>query len=462
MQNPIEIKGYWWLPSDSEKKLPGTLTFSKADGGFLETVGVFGTKLTKEIEQPQIILGISQAGKPITLFKCSYNTWSYPLIGLGGARYYIKTIFEGVHFNAEEEIKFNQLCAHYANLDAWVDIYGFKIENRAINKKFISNVQFEIPDSQFFSINEAFEAGIGFSSHGPNQSIVQTEMKISQRTYLVIKSANSDVEFSKLYEHLSIFSNLLQIAIQEIPSPTYIFGFSEINAQKLENSIHYPEINIYYQPIETISTSKNKLPQEFLFTFKDLNPEQIINWFNLFEKHKAVFYLYRSLFYSNKLFIENKFLNIVQALESLHSILFDNFYFQKEEFIRRRDNAIQNVPTEEKEWVAAALNSANYKRFKLKIYELLKQKESLSYKFIDDLDLFSSKIRDTRNEYVHHNHQKLTFRNSEELLNAINFLTILFEAYLLETIGFSDEKSTELLNAKIQTSLTGWKHLRSK
>src|SRR5688500_3003699 len=128
MQNPIELKGYWWLPDSAQNKLPGTLTFSQEDGAFLELIGVFSTERNAQIEQPTIILGVTQQGKPITLYKCFYNQWTYPLIGLGGARYRVHIIFEDVHFDSEEKIRFHQLCGRYTDLDAWVDIYGFTIE----------------------------------------------------------------------------------------------------------------------------------------------------------------------------------------------------------------------------------------------------------------------------------------------------------------------------------------------
>jgi hypothetical protein len=80
------------------------------------------------VPQLPIILGITQQGKPITLYKCIINNWSYPLVGLGGGRYRAHFIFEGVHFEAEEKIRFNQLCGNYTDLDAWVDIYGHQLK----------------------------------------------------------------------------------------------------------------------------------------------------------------------------------------------------------------------------------------------------------------------------------------------------------------------------------------------
>ncbi len=461
MQKPIELKGYWWLPNSAQNRLPGTLTFSQEGGAFLEVVGVFSTERIVQIEQPIIILGITQQGKPVTLYKCLYTQWSYPLVGLGGGKYRVHVVFEGVHFDAEEKIKFHKLCGSYTDLDAWVDIYGFSIEQENANGKFTSTIRYEKPASQFFDVGDGFEVGIGFSSHGPDQSIVQTEVKISQRAYLVIKSNNGDVGFADLFKRLNIFSYLLQNAVQRVPYPISVFGFSKENSQEREGrEPYYPEIYIYYQPIESMLDHKEKIPQEFLFTFRDLTAEQIVTWFSSFDKYETVIHLYRSLFFSNRLFIDTKFLNIVQALESLHSILFNNQYLPNDKFVEQKEKVLQVIPSEFIEWVNDALSNANYKRLRLKIFEILDTKKEVISKFIDDMDLFARRVTGTRNNLVHHNKQKWTFQK-EELPSAIYLLTMVFEIYLLEIIGFSDEKVKELLEPKIQSHLTGWNHLRT-
>lgn len=461
MQNPFELKGYWWLPESEDGKLPGTLTYSQEDGPILELVGVFDAERLEPVPQLPIILGITQEGKPITLYKCIINNWTYPLAGLGGGKYRAHFVFEGAHFASDEKIKFNQLCGSYTDLNAWVDIFGFTIEWDNADGKFISKVKYEKPASQFFDIGEDFEIGVSFSARGPSRSIIQTEATISQCAYLVVKSKKDDVSFDTLFKQLNVFTYLLQFAVQRIPYPLSVFGFSKENPQELgEGKIHYPEINIYYSPIEPIASQKEKLPQEFLYTFRDLSADQIPAWFVSFEKYETIIHLYRSLFYSNRLFIDTKFLNIAQSLESLYSVLFSGQYLPSDEFVKQKERALQYVPDELKEWVEGALRNANYKRFRQKIFELLENKKETVSRFIDDIELFSKKVTGTRNEFVHHNKQKWTFQK-DELPSVVYRLTMIFELYLLEVLGFSDDQVKELLEPKIQTHLTGWKHLRT-
>jgi hypothetical protein len=354
------------------------------------------------------------------------------------------------------------LCGNYTDLDSWVDINGFTVELENTDEKFISKIRYEKPSARFFDIGDAFEVGISFSSYGPNLSMVQNEITISQLAYLVVKSKTGDIGFESLFTQLNIFCYLLQTAIQRVPYPITVFGFSHENVQERDGEEpFYPEINIYYEPIEALVIQKSNLPQEMLFTFTDLDTNQIKTWFCSFEKYQTIIHLYRSLFYKDRLFIENKFLNIAWALESLHSILYDNFNLPNDEFAYRKDRALQGVPDDLHEWVETALSNANYKSFRLKIFELLSCKVDYFSECINDITLFAKRVTGTRNKLVHHNENKLAFQSNKELLSAINLMTMLFETYLLEIIGFSADKVQELLKPKIQTYLTGWKHLRS-
>ena len=464
MENAIEIKGYWWLPKSKRNKLLGTLIFSQEDGASLEVVGLFRKEKIdiNKVEEPIIILGITQGGKPITLYKCLPTKLTYTLIGSGLDinKYYAHFIFEGVHFHSENEIKFNKLYGSYTDLNAWIGIHGFVIERNYADNQLTSNIKYEEPKSQFFDINDSFQVGIGFLTEGPNYSIVQTNIKISQQSYLIVKSKNADIEFNNIFDQLNTFSDLLQIATQQIPYPISIFGLSEANVEKInKKEKYYPKINIYYRPIETPVNRKEKLPKEMVFTYSDLEVEQINNWFSSFNKYKTVFDLYRSLFYNNRLFTETRFINIAQALESLHSIMFDNQYLSDAVFKKQKERVLEVVPNDLSEWVETALSSANYKRFSLKISELIDKKSNILSQCIGETKEFVKRVRDTRNEFVHQHPLRWTF-TKKELPSAINLLIMLFETYLLEILGFSDEKIQKLLEQKVEKYLANQKFLK--
>lgn len=440
MQDSLNILGYWWLPASEEIKLPGILTFSQEEGAILDVVGQFGIDRP---EQSLLILGMDLQGHPITLSNCLLRSSNKPFgSGVGNEKYWALMIFEGAHFQAEDQIKFRQLFGCYTDLDAWVNIHGFKIERDFTGENFSSKVSYENPPNHLIEVGDNLQAGIIFTY---NNSIEQNEEKITQHTYLMVENNNGDVDFEVLFEKLNIFSYLLQVATQRVPYPVSITGFSNENEQEVDGGEKYfPEIKIYYQPIEPIQQQKPLMPHEMLFTFKDLSDEQIRNWFSSFTKYETQFHLYRVLFFSNRLFLETKFLNIAQALESLHGILYGSLNLPKDEFKKRKDLVIGLVPEELKSWVENALNNANYKSFKQRIFELLQKKEYLFSTCIGDIEAFSKKVRDTRNELVHQGKHKGSFSSSKELFSATRLLSILFEIYLLEIMGFPDGMLDEI------------------
>lgn len=462
MLEPLEIKGNWWLPDDRDKKLSGVLTYSQETGSILELDGVYSIKQTKRFQQPKIILGITHKGEHVTLHHCQYIAVTYPILGVGfsNAKYRARFTFVGVHFEKEADILFNQIFGNYTDLDAWVNIFGFTIERYTEKDHYKTIVKYKKPEAQFIQISDEYEIGIGFSSHGPNWAAIQTKVKITQRAYLIAKSKKGDVPLEELFNLLNQYTYLHQIGVQRINYPVDVFGFTGANAENIEGGKnHYPEVKIYFSPIEAYIERRAMLPPEMLFTYKDLDNTHIENWFNLFDKYAIAIHLYRSLFYSNRLFIETRFLNMAQALESLHSILFENHYLSKEEFEEKRQRVLNAVPEDLKEWVKTALKSANYKRFRLKIFELLENKSHLFSKCIADNDEFAKRVIDTRNEFVHHNERKHSFRGGEELVSAIYLMRYLFEAYILEIIGFSDDSVKKIFKARIGKYLTRWKKL---
>ncbi|MBX3046090.1 MAG: hypothetical protein KF698_03745 [Anaerolineales bacterium] len=462
MKDSIEIKGLWWLPEDDNIQLPGTLSFSQQNGAILEIIGTFRDPFSNQRQDAAVILGMSQDGKQITLHRCIPMSWSAPVMSLGAAKYRAHLVFEGVHFEAEESACFSMLTAAYSDLDAWVDIYGFTIDYlHAKDAAFEAHVNYKKPSSILFDIRNDFQAGVSFAVSGPAMLSVQKEAIIRQEAYLFIKTANDDdVPFKDLFDLLNQFSYLHQLAVQRMNYPIRIKGTSKSNTQLLsDGTTYYPDIHIYFQPIEPFVQRQDKYAHEMLFTFKDLEDENLKAWFAAFPDYATMIHLYRSLFYTDRLFIDTRFLHITQALESLHGILFDGRYLSEEEFRRRRELALAPLADDLRDWVSLALGNANYKRLRLKIAELLGPKFHLFEGCVEDVDNFVKRVVATRNSFVHHNESSDAFAHGEELVAAINLLTYLFEAYILELLQLPEARIKELYKSRVQRHLSRWRPL---
>ena len=461
MNESLEIKGYWWLPDQSDNLLPGTLTYTQEEGAILEIIGVFENPPSiRQAESLPIILGESYDGKPITLYKCILNKYNYPFSGYGNCKYMAHFVFTNVHFESEEQIKFHELRGNFSDLEAWVGINGFLSDLSTENSQSVYSIKYKPPADRLIEVNEKYKVGISFSSiyNFPKVDIHQTEAKISQNANILVKSNIGEIPFENIFRQITTLTSLLLIASQRIPCPIKIEGYSDVNRQNIScEKVIFPEIGIYYQPIEAFLNHEPKLPHEMLFRYEDLTDSQIKTWFDIYDNYQVIIGLYRTLFYSDRLFIETKFLNIAQALEALHNILpFDNNYLPPEKFEERKKKLLIIIPEELSDWVKEMLNNANGKSFRSKVYELFHNKKKIFDQCINDIDEFSMRVRDTRNEFVHIEEKTKSFKKGQELAYAIKILTMLFEIYILDSIGFPEDKMETISNIKIQPYINLW------
>ncbi|MEX1247934.1 MAG: HEPN domain-containing protein [Anaerolineales bacterium] len=449
----LDVKGYWWLPKKPSRKLPGDLSFKPEYGAYLTLLGTFG-EFTNRFEAPEIILGMTQEGKRITLFNLIPRNISWPIIGLGGSRYFAHFIFEGVHFKKKSDIKFHQVQASYVDLDAWVDTFGFKIEHGYSNKRKLGtpSISYSLPKSRLIELPDKTKVGVTFWSKGPSWNLVQTEAKITPETFLVAKSIQGDISFFDLNQTLSRLADLLQLATQRLSSPRQIIGFTDKNVESIgeHKRAYYPPVKVYFEPIEIQSDPEEKPQHDMLFTFKELTNRQIVKWFAAYENHDTQIYLYRSLIYNNRSFAETRFLNIVQALEALHSSLFKSHYLPPKTFELRKGKVINSAPPSLKNWLNNAIGNSNYKRLTQRALELLQKRKPLFVSVISDNQLFARRVVATRNLFIHQQSNRLVFAHGEELHCATLLLKFLFEAYLLQIMGFGSKKILRIYERRIR------------
>ena len=76
LDQKLEYKGYWWLPSDPDKRVAGVLTYYPNEKIVLELLGCFGEyslAILTGNNQEDIVYGKTAENKEITLinnFRC--------------------------------------------------------------------------------------------------------------------------------------------------------------------------------------------------------------------------------------------------------------------------------------------------------------------------------------------------------------------------------------------------------
>ncbi|MBC6423443.1 MAG: hypothetical protein GDA38_19440 [Hormoscilla sp. SP12CHS1] len=124
----IKYEGFWWLPSDSENKVAGDLTFSNYNGIELNIRGSFvnimDLSMQKEWQSKtyKVILGISEEGKIITIYDSILEKHVFRFPGYDTQKYRSQILFIGAHFTDPNDILFYKAEVDYSYLSDWANL----------------------------------------------------------------------------------------------------------------------------------------------------------------------------------------------------------------------------------------------------------------------------------------------------------------------------------------------------
>lgn len=441
-----ELKGVWWLPENNENCVSGVLKFDSDKGAYLELMGQISEYDEFEIN---IILGKTSDGKDITLYKCLEMSKTFSSNGFPTTKVFANITFRGVHFKTEDEIKFNEISCHYSNLDEWAWMNG-------ININVLSNeieIKYKLPPKVSSDINEEYTIVVYPNTRPPSRCLIQKEATITQKVYVKVinKKLNSFHEHIKQLRHIQ---NFISLGIGEPSTIIDIVGKSEINKEKFNEQFFYPEIKVYIYNKQSPRERKQILPQCMLFSLKDIEDDfdDILKmWYG--RKNdvlKPVIDLYFGTLYNSDMYLEQRFLSLVQAIESYHRRTKINNEIDPNEHENRVDNIINSVDSQYKEWLKHRLLYSNEPTLRKRLKEILDDCDTLlNLPSSRKKKSFICKICDTRNYFTHYDNSLVDRAAREsELFEICEKLKIIIEFNLLIEIGFDKEMVYRLLKER--------------
>ncbi|WP_296887123.1 HEPN domain-containing protein [uncultured Methanobrevibacter sp.] len=361
--------------------------------------------------------------------------------------YYIKYLFEGIHYNNKDNIKFENINIKIDNILSTINLRSFSTITPKPDILLIKKPtnDYSVDLNEF--ILEIFlkpRSTIGYSSNG--QYAKFNEEIILKLNYDCPRSID------EIYPHILKIKDLF----------TFLTGKSEIIG--LYESSECMEINMFF-PI--VTSTYNMKPQHYaLIQLNENNLEKIFNnWFENYGSLNGVYDLYFSTIGSN-LSSETLFLTYCQILESYHRKKYLGEYVSKEKFedfkskftpcATKMEGLDEIVSKENKsQFLNKILNSIQFcYEFTLKdrLKEIFNEFKRCDL-FIKIIDKFTDEetfdkgiktycdiIKDGRNYYTHYGEEPENLLKGIEFLELTDSLNLIIKMIFLKEFGLTDSE----------------------
>lgn len=459
---PREYFGEWWLPSNPENKIKGTLTVPNQKSIHLKLDGVF--EKTTEIQTKDdfisvgSVLGKTDKNEIITLFAwICYTVKSSDLIHQEGT---VGHAYIGAHFHkAEDFFSFSKVKAKYTHLADWANIGGLKLQSPqqqgdgfriAYTKTNLKKIEIEKHNLWLEHIPsiKLKPKLIDPNKFAPETKRIQIE-EFSEATFreevaIFIEAQEGKFADDWLSGFIIPFQDFLTFATAQPNYPTEIILYTP------EKEVECISSTLSSRITETIP-SDHSTPKGMFFTLSEIADfEKVVGrWFKLSRDLGVVRSLLLEEYYNPQISRKHKFLNAIQALELYHrERFFDRSQaFPKEEHEDLKNTLLAAIAKKPEKWSAWLRDRL---RNEISLRERIKGLiDDYTWPVISpllpDKDKFISKVIATRN-FLTHRDKEIENKSAQdsELDGIADILLYILGAWFLKEMDFSAERTVEL------------------
>lgn len=428
--NYEELIGYWYLSSNKQNHIFGSLKIYDDSKAVLSLCGTFDEEdhiFDFKARNIEIINGFTENGKKITLVDNITYGNSVSMPGMTTQEYEPSFVLIGEEFENKEDICFKSIKAKYTDLDKWLNEFNLKLyyKGKLANVKTEFEGDFEVT----YNINgRKIKIGILPFMNWNKYS----KFQLTQEAYLEFSKDNG-YKIDDLFMDINMFSDFLSLCIGENA------GIYSINAKDNKDN----NIIIIHQQCRSIEKNTDRKINEILIPYsciKGCFNECLKNWFNKSDKLAPIINFYIEAM--EKVFhIPMTFIKLVQALEAFSRRMRNNCKINQEEYNNRISNIINCIKKEEdKEWLKGELMYSNEPNLFNRLKNLFKEVDFLFKLNSKERDKIANKITMTRNYYTHFDEKnKERIMNTDELFYVSQYLMLTLRVLIMKELGINED-----------------------
>lgn len=326
LDQKLEYKGYWWLPSDPGKRVAGVLTYYPNEKIVLELLGCFGEyslAILTGKDQEDIIYGKTAENSEITLINNIRSleinlSADFPVV-----RYTCNYMVMGKHVKGLDEKRSYWATARIPELSYWCQP-GAITTTRLFDKNHNSTMTNLSFGTEFRSRKDIIN-----SVEVNENTTVKIKKKVryngdhfapevEQYSYLEIRKRGK-TSIKEIVSDIFMFEKFLSLATLSIVKSSKITLFDKSAYQQEVGTRFYRKIHFIhpFRERKNLQSAESKLFKNLFdySTIKDVYPEIITNWYNEpIEQAPIRYHLICSL-EKKHLYGSVDFLIVIQALE---------------------------------------------------------------------------------------------------------------------------------------------------
>lgn len=357
LDQKLEYKGYWYLPSSPDNKVAGILTYYPNEKITLELIGGFDDSLGSLFsnEGEMVIHGKTSDAKEITLLQCSQCSSvnfsaDFPIV-----RYNCHFLIIGKYVNSLDEKAQYWVRFRIPELTYWCHPRALRYfekcskDNKAAQKGIVFNSvcddnenvisEVEINDNTSIIIKR----GVNFD--GTNELL---NPQFEQYTYVnIIKKEETSIK--ELLSDICAYESFISLASFSVVKSTDIIFFDKDVFQQCDSRKYYKDIHLIHQYNKLNNGNRQNKNIDFLFqysTIEDVYPEIIKKWYNApIDLFPIRSHLIDSL-EKKSVYRSVDFLMIVQAIEGFWWRFRDDDYKTKNGLSKKLNTSLSKILNE--------------------------------------------------------------------------------------------------------------------
>lgn len=443
--SPPEVHGLFWLPGHEEKKVSGKCQCTEDGSIELEILGTFSGQ---PFEQGDVtiprILGVSSKGKVLTLDDCFYRNQSFNFPGLPVAQIHVNRMYVGAHFAENEKAAFDSISFQSNALDEWIQYSPINIELH-LGESPAASINYAPPQSPKWTLKDG---DIKFSFVWSVSSGKQfREAKITQKIFIEWHFLNlKGVDDATSYIFRLV--DLASLACDQILPIHSIVGYRNDLTERGGEKTKKTPIEIYMNLERSREVSLSRLSRPFvLFDFQAISgrfADAVQAWLDSYEKFKAAFNLYFATRTQRQLYLENRYLMLAQAVETLHRTMSTDVTYDEDEYAELSLAVKDGVPSKFHDWVEAKLKYGNELSLRQRLKKLFAGHEEIFGGKSKVKSLISSVVN-TRNYLTHYDKSlKAAAASGAEMHKLCLALELLLQIHFCQMVGFSNEEVQQI------------------